>query len=278
MIRSRLSRQSNFFDNLSSIFRTHPRSSSLKPILIAKMSTVESAKQKAGETAVNDWLKDGQVVGIGSGSTITYAVKAIARRVQNEKLRIKCVPTSFQAKELILENDLELTSLDKHYQIDVAFDGADEVCRDFTIIKGGGGCLLQEKIVASCSRDFIVLIDESKCSETLGSHWTRGLPIEVIPMACKPVQSWIENSLGGKAVLRPAITKMGPQLTDNGNFILDWQFDPKLKHDWPKIGLEILKLPGVVETGLFINMARRIYIGHLDGSLKTWDNSHPTGI
>ncbi|VDP84926.1 unnamed protein product [Echinostoma caproni] len=229
-------------------------------------SSIETAKKRACELAVNEWLKDGQVIGVGSGTTIEYAVKAIgeytfldtqciiaANKVAQEKLNIKCVPTSFQ--------------------LDVAFDGADEICEDFTLIKGGGGCLLQEKIVASCASNFIVLADERKCSKKLGTHWSKGLPIEVIPMAFRPVQSRIEKLFGGKAVLRPAISKMGPQLTDNGNFLIDWHFDPNLDYDWPKVEIELLRIPGIVETGLFIRMARKVYIGNLDGSTKSWSAS-----
>lgn len=241
--------------------------------LTTMMSSIEAAKQRACELAVNEWLKDGQVVGVGSGTTVEYAVKAIAKKVAQEKLNIKCVPTSFQAKELIVQNKLNLTSLDIDEALDVAFDGADEVCEDFTLIKGGGGCLLQEKVVASCASNFIVLADERKCSKRLGTQWSKGLPIEVIPMAFRPVQSRIEKLFGGKAILRPAVTKMGPQLTDNGNFLIDWQFDSDRDYDWPKVEIELLRIPGVVETGLFIRMARKVYIGNLDGSTRSWSSS-----
>ncbi|KAA3679545.1 ribose 5-phosphate isomerase A [Paragonimus westermani] len=214
--------------------------------------------------------QNGQVIGIGSGTTIEYAVEAIASKVAGEGLKIKCVPTSFQALELLVKHKLEVTSLDVHKVLDVAFDGADEVCENLTLIKGGGGCLLQEKIVAASATNFIVLADERKCSKKLGTQWTKGLPIEVVPMALRPVQMWIEKRLGGKAILRPAGTKMGPQLTDNGNFLLDWQFDSAVDYDWTKVELDLLRMPGVVDTGLFIDMARKVYIGNLDGSIKTW--------
>lgn len=232
------------------------------------MSKIEEAKKKASETAVEDWLQDEQIIGIGSGTTIEYAVEAIAHRVSTGKFRIKCVPTSFQARDLCVKYNLELTSLDIHHKLSVAFDGADEVDELLTLIKGGGGCLLQEKIVASSAANFIVLVDERKCSKKLGTQWTKGLPIEVVPMAIKPVQIRIKEVFGGNPLLRPAGTKMGPQLTDNGNFLLDWHFDPQANYDWHKVEDTLLHMPGVVETGLFIGMTRKVYVGNLDGSTR----------
>ncbi|KAF8561437.1 hypothetical protein P879_00781 [Paragonimus westermani] len=225
------------------------------------MSVIENAKRKASETAVEEWLKNRQVIGIGSGTTIEYAV---------EYVRHDGLCAFSEALELLVKHKLEITSLDVHKVLDVAFDGADEVCENLMLIKGGGGCLLQEKIVAASATDFIVLADERKCSKKLGTQWTKGLPIEVVPMALRPVQMWIEKRLGGKAILRPAGTKMGPQLTDNGNFLLDWQFDSAVDYDWAKVEVDLLRMPGVVDTGLFIDMARKVYIGNLDGSIKTW--------
>ncbi|OON21970.1 ribose 5-phosphate isomerase A [Opisthorchis viverrini] len=207
--------------------------------------------------------KDEQIIGIGSGTTIEYAVEAIGQLTEYQ-------PGSLEsnARDLCVKYNLELTSLDIHHKLSVAFDGADEVDESLTLIKGGGGCLLQEKIVASSAANFIVLVDERKCSKKLGTQWTKGLPIEVVPMAIKPVQIRIKEVFGGNPLLRPAGTKMGPQLTDNGNFLLDWHFDPQANYDWHKVEDTLLHMPGVVETGLFIGMTRKVYVGNLDGSTR----------
>ena len=226
---------------------------------------IQMSKKAAAIMAVDEHVRNKQVVGIGSGSTIVYAVQRIADRVKSEKLDIVCVPTSFQAKQLILDNGLVLGSLETHPQIDVAIDGADEVDADLNCIKGGGGCQTQEKIVASCARDFFIVADSGKESCALGSVWKKGIPIEVIPMSYKPIQLKIEKDLGGKAELRLAKMKCGPVITDNGNFILDWQF--KSAGNWQDINSELINIPGVIETGLFIKMAKMAYFGNSDGKV-----------
>ncbi|CAH8546315.1 unnamed protein product [Heterobilharzia americana] len=233
-----------------------------------KLTDIEYAKSNACKSAVNDWLKDNQCIGLGSGTTIKYAVEYIAEKVHTENLQIQCIPTSFQvSRQLLINYRLPVVDLDICEQIDVTFDGADEVDDDVNLIKGGGGCLLQEKIVASCSTNFIVIIDEQKCSEKLGSHWTKGLPIEVIPMAFKPIQTRIEKLFGGKTTLRQATSKMGPVVTDNGNFLIDWKFDTNKQYHWPEVDIELSRIPGIVGTGLFINMTRQVYIGYLNGTV-----------
>ncbi|CAK8688836.1 unnamed protein product [Clavelina lepadiformis] len=240
---------------------------------VAKMSTIDtskellnSAKREAARTAVDTYISNGQAVGIGSGSTIVYAVERLAERKKSENLDIVCIPTSFQAQELIINNGLTLTDLDRYPSLDVAIDGADEVDRNFVLIKGGGGCLTQEKIVATAAKTFIVIGDYTKDSSELGDRWKRGVPIEVIPMARIPVAAHIEKKLGGNAELRMAKSKMGPLVTDNGNFILDWKFNGS--HDWASVHKFIKLIPGVVETGLFVDMASAVLLGMKDGSVK----------
>ncbi|XP_078080173.1 ribose-5-phosphate isomerase [Mustelus asterias] len=239
------------------------------PLLIARRKfsagMEEEAKRKAGYMAVDNHVQDNQALGIGSGSTIVYAVDRIAKRVQDENLKIVCVPTSFQARQLILQHQLTLSDLDRHPELDVAIDGADEVDSDLNLIKGGGGCLTQEKIVAACAKEFIVVADYRKDSKSLGEKWKKGVPIEVIPMAYVPVTKAIAAKFGGAAELRMAVNKAGPVVTDNGNFILDWKFDNI--SDWKNVNIDIKMIPGVVETGLFIGMAERVYFGLEDGSV-----------
>ncbi|XP_050395388.1 ribose-5-phosphate isomerase isoform X2 [Patella vulgata] len=203
---------------------------------------IKAGKKAAAVRAVDDHVKDNQVIGIGSGSTIIYAIDRIVERVKKENLKLICVPTSFQAEQAILENGLSLGQLTMYPKLDVAIDGADEVDASLNCIKGGGGCLTQEKIVDYCARDFIVVADERKDSEFLGENWKRGIPLEVIPMSYKPVQLKIQNMLGGTVNLRMAAKKAGPVVTDNGNFLLDWMFEGK--HDWQKVDTFFHSIPG----------------------------------
>nr|XP_020459881.1 ribose-5-phosphate isomerase [Monopterus albus] len=226
----------------------------------------EEAKKLAAYTAVNNHVQNNQVVGVGSGSTIVYAVDRLAERVRQEKLNIVCVPTSFQARQLILQHGLTLSDLDRHPELDVAIDGADEVDADLTLIKGGGGCLTQEKIVAGCAKHFVVIADYRKDSKALGQQWKKGVPIEVIPMAYVPISRAIARRFGGEVNLRMAVSKAGPVVTDNSNFILDWKFEHTL--NWEEVNTAIKMIPGVVETGLFVNMADRAYFGNEDGSVE----------
>lgn len=169
--------------------------------------------------------------------------------------------------QLIAQHKLTLTSLDESPVIDVTIDGADEVDLQLNCIKGGGGCQLQEKIVAFAAKKFVVIADYRKESKQLGEQWTQGVPVEVIPMAYVPLMHKMEQDFGGKPVLRMAKCKAGPVVTDNGNFVLDVNFgeisDPKTLCDRLKL------LPGVVEVGLFCGMAEKAFFGQVDGSFTT---------
>nr|CAH8854729.1 unnamed protein product [Trichobilharzia regenti] len=141
--------------NQSSLLKSHYSTSSMD-----ESAALELAKKNACQSAVRDWLKDNQIVGLGSGTTIKYAVEYIAEQVKKQHLHIQCIPTSFQARQLLISHKLPVTDLEMCEQIDVTFDGADEVDEKLNLIKGGGGCLLQEKIVASCTTNFIAIVDE----------------------------------------------------------------------------------------------------------------------
>lgn len=232
-----------------------------------KMSNLEKAKKIAASKAVDDYVKDGMKLGIGSGSTVVYAVERLAERVKKEKLNVICVPTSFQAQQLILNNGLILGNLDTTPELDVAIDGADEADTNLTLIKGGGGCLLQEKIIAHNAKKFVCIADYSKITDRLGQKWKKGIPIEVVPSAYIPIKKEIEKSHGGNCVLRMAVAKAGPCVTDNGNFILDWK-DFDSDSNWKKVNNAIIQIPGVVEVGLFIGMAEKAYFGMADGTVK----------
>ncbi len=219
--------------------------------------SIELSKKLAAEQAVKENVKENMILGIGSGSTIVYAVKKLAEM----KMNVRCIPTSFQSHQLILKNKLKLVTLDQFPIIDLDIDGADEIDTNLNLIKGGGGCLLQEKIIASNSKKFIVVADYRKQSSKLGENWKKGIPIEVIPLAYVPLLKKFEN-LGGKPKLRMAKAKTGPLVTDNSNFIIDIDFG--VINDPLALNRKLKTIPGVVETGLFLNMATKAYIGQKD--------------
>ncbi len=227
---------------------------------------IEKGKKNAAIKAVEENIKAGMVLGIGSGSTVVYAVEKIAELNREKNLELKCIPTAFQSYQLIVENGLTLVSLDQYPDIDLDIDGADEIDKNLNLIKGGGGCLVQEKIVASNSNKFIIIADFRKNSENLGEKWKRGVPIEVIPISYVPIMKKFEK-LGGNPVLRMAQAKAGPLVSDNGNFNIDVDFGEIT--DPGKLNLDILTIPGVVDTGLFIGMASKAYIGLEDGKITT---------
>eukprot|EP00730_Choanoeca_flexa_P017170 TRINITY_DN8230_c0_g1_i1.p2 TRINITY_DN8230_c0_g1~~TRINITY_DN8230_c0_g1_i1.p2 ORF type:complete len:256 (+),score=50.97 TRINITY_DN8230_c0_g1_i1:1326-2093(+) len=232
----------------------------------SELDTKSKAKLKAAYKAVDDYVKSGQVVGIGSGSTVVFAVDRLKERVSAEGLQITCIPTSFQARQLILENGLVLGDLNITPEIDVAIDGADEVDSQLNCIKGGGGCLLQEKIIASNAKQFVVIADFTKMAEQLGTKWTKGVPIEVSSICYVAIQRKL-RAMGGEPVLRMAKSKAGPCVTDNGNFIIDCHFGAiSNPHE---LNQKLLNIPGIVDTGLFVNMAEKAYFGMSDGSVET---------
>jgi len=243
------------------------------------MSDFEVGKKAAAIKAVENHIKSGDLVGIGSGSTIVYAVDRLAELVSEGTLaNIKCVPTSFQARQLILDNKLTLTSLEANPRLAVAIDGADEADSDLTLIKGGGGCLAQEKVVAANADLFVVIADDRKRSEQLGNSW-KYVPIEVLELAYKPLTATIESKFGGQVNLRMAKAKAGPVVTDNGNLLLDWTFNiselrEKLgvtpdKDLWQAVNEQLCCLAGVVDTGLFVQMAKVCYFGDSQGNVIT---------
>ncbi len=230
------------------------------------LSPIELAKKKAGYAAVDEFIKEGMVVGIGSGSTVVYAVERLVERVKKEGIHVVCIPTSFQATQLIVEGGLPLSNLSRNPVIDVDIDGADEVDANLQLIKGGGGCQVQEKIIASVSKQVVIIADYRKDSKLLGENWKEGLPVEVISLAYVPIMKKLEK-MGGKPVLRMAKHKAGPIISDNGNFIIDVDFG--IIQDPVTLNEQITMITGVVETGLFTNMAIKAFFGQADGSLTS---------
>ncbi|KAI0691127.1 ribose 5-phosphate isomerase [Cytidiella melzeri] len=231
-------------------------------------SSVESAKRLAAWTAVDKHvLPNHQVIGIGSGSTVPYVVERIlAQGPEVNKDRV-FIPTGFQSKELIVEAHLRLGDVDQYPHIDVTIDGADEVDKDLCCIKGGGACQLREKVLAEAADTWIVVADYRKNSQTLGSNWKQGVPIEVASFAYAKVLHNL-TSLGSTAPkLRMAKMKAGPIVSDNGNFIIDAPFPEEKMTNPLTLLTQIKMLTGVVEVGLFCHMAKAVYFGNEDGSV-----------
>jgi ribose 5-phosphate isomerase A len=219
----------------------------------------ENAKRAAALSAVPQ-IKDGFVVGLGSGTTIAYALKEIGSRILERKLRVLGVPTSYQAFLLAVKHRIPLTTIDEHPRLDLALDGADQVDNQLDMIKGMGGALTREKIVASASKRNIIIIDETKLTNKLGAN--QPVPVEVMPFAAAVVKAKLRR-LKGKPVLREAAGKLGPVVTDNGNFIFDVDFGPVLHPH--ELNILVKQIPGVIETGLFAGMADTVYVGGKTG-------------
>lgn len=217
---------------------------------------LENAKKNAALEAVKH-VKDDFVIGLGSGSTAAYATKEIGKLARRNKWHILAVPTSYQAFQLAMKNRIPITTLDEHPRLDLTIDGADQIDPELNLIKGMGGALTREKLVASASKQNIIIADETKLAKKLGTN--QPVPIEVLPLALTLVQMRIRQ-LKGKPVLRECGGgKVGPVVTDNGNFILDVDFGP-IPH--PDELNKMLKLIlGVVETGLFIDTTDIVYVG-----------------
>jgi len=216
---------------------------------------VEEAKRNAALEAVKH-VKDGFVVGLGSGSTAAYAIQEIGKLIRQKNWKILGVPTSHQAFQLAVDCDILTTTLNEHPKLDLTIDGADQIDPDLNMIKGMGGALTREKVVASASKKNVIVADETKLTKKLGIKQL--VPIEVLPFAAAFVESRIKK-MKGRTVLREGKGKVGPVVTDNGNFIVDADFGPI---DAPeKLNVQLKSIPGVVETGLFIRMADIVYVG-----------------
>ena len=216
----------------------------------------EAAKKKAAYTAVQH-VKDGFVVGLGSGSTAAYAIEALGKKIEREHLSILGVPTSYQAFLLAVQHGIAVTTLEEHPVLDLDIDGADQIDADLNLIKGMGAALAREKIAASASKQCIIVADVGKRVKALGENG-QAVPVEVLPFAISLVKRRIEAA-GGNPILREGKGKVGPVITDNGNVILDANFG--VIADVAKLEQKMKIIPGVVETGLFVGLADIAYVG-----------------
>jgi len=222
------------------------------------VSWKEEAKKRVALQAVKH-VKNGFVLGLGSGSTAAYMIQEIGRMVREDSLRVLAVPSSSQAMLLAASSGVPVTTLDEYPVLDLVIDGTDEVDKNFDMIKGGGGALTREKIVASSAKQVIIVADETKLVEKLGMF---KVPVEVLPFGLAKATSSIKK-LGGTPILREAKRKAGPVVTDNGNYIVDADFG--LIDDSEELNKQLKLIPGVIETGLFIGLADIVYLGKKDG-------------
>jgi ribose 5-phosphate isomerase A len=212
----------------------------------------DQLKREAAEAAVT-LVKDGMIVGLGTGSTAWFAVECVGRRVA-EGLRIIAIPTSEQTAEHARRLGIPLSSLAEYHQIDLTIDGADEVERgDLNLIKGGGGALLREKIVASASKQLVIIVDETKLVDHLG-HFP--LPVEVVPFGWQATARKVEN-LGGNPTLRVGADGK-TFVTDGGHYILDCAFGPIAAP--AQLESNLNSIVGVVENGLFIGLTSQVIV------------------
>ena len=222
-------------------------------------SNVEE-KRAAGEAAA-EMVRDGMILGLGTGSTVAWTIKRIGEMVA-EGMEVLGVPTSYQAQKLAISSGIPLTTLDQDPVLDLAIDGADQIAADLTAIKGGGAAHAREKVVAHSAQWFVIVADSSKRVDLL-SH---PVPVEVLPFAAKLAGIWIEE-LGGSPTIRQAKMKDGPVITDNGNFVIDADFgvieDPGL------LAAQLSEIPGVVEHGIFDNVDELVIV--IDGEVKTFN-------
>jgi len=231
----------------------------------------EAAKRRAGERAA-EAVEDGMAVGLGTGSTAAFAIRAIGR-VVDDGLDVRGVPTSFQSRALAIEAGIPLVGLDEVDGLDLTIDGADQVAvggggsgtgagsgeaGDLPLLKGGGAAHAREKVVAAASDRLLVVVDESKLADRLDAP----VPLSVLPEAWSPVAAAVRE-LGGEPALRQGSGKDGPVVTDDGNVVLDCDFG---RIDDPgTLSAALSTVPGVVEHGLFVGMADAVYVGSGDG-------------
>lgn len=220
------------------------------------------AKEAAGRRAA-DKVPDGATLGLGTGSTVHFTLVRLAERIRDEGLRVLGVPTSQETAVKAAAFGIPLGSLEEILRLDMTIDGADEIDADFQMIKGGGGALLREKVVASITERQVIVVGRDKLVERLGRRFL--LPVEVVPFA-RPTVIRALRALECEPILRLA-SEGGPFLTDNGNEILDCRFEDGIA-DPRALERELAAIPGLVESGLFIDLAHVLVIGDEDGTCE----------
>ena len=233
------------------------------------LSPSDTAKRVAARRAV-DFVEDGMRVGLGTGSTAAWMVRSLAEVVREEGMMITTVATSTQTAALAREVGLSVTTLDEVCWLDLTIDGADELDPSLNLIKGGGGALLQEKIVATASDRMIVIADPSKAVDRLGAF---PLPVEVVPFGWQTTKALIEEMLSNLDVEGRHVSLRAkgsePFRTDEGNLIVDLHLERIMNPG--QLSLVLNQIPGVVENGLFLDICDMAILGHADGTVEIRD-------
>lgn len=239
---------------------------------ISMAASQDELKKQAGYKAVDDYVKSGTVIGLGTGSTAAFAVERVGQKLKSGELKdIIAIPTSIRTQEQSESLGIPLATLDTHSDLDVAIDGADEVDPGLNLVKGGGGALFREKIVEMCAKKFIVIVDESKICDGLGPGFP--IPVEIVPFCHEHtmrVISKLPALEGCEPVLRlgdVANNKCDgdkPAITDNGNYIVDLKFTSPIK-DPVAAGEQLKATVGVVDHGLFTGMTTACIVAGADG-------------
>jgi ribose 5-phosphate isomerase A len=228
------------------------------------MSGQDEAKKAAGRRVIEEFVKDGMKLGLGSGTTSHFFVRELGKHVANG-LKVTCTTTSRSTNDVARESGIALTDPNEIGEIDLTIDGPDEIDREFNMIKGGGACLLWEKIIAHASKRMITICDESKIVERLG---TFPLPVEVVQFAWKQTERMVANALAEHrikgAVIERRMRGGQPVVTDSGNFILDCRCG--VIPSPAKLEIELNRIPGVVENGLFTRESQGMVVGRFDGT------------
>ena len=251
-------------------FSVAPRGMARSTSALNMAVSQDELKKQVGYKAVDDYVKSGMVVGLGTGSTAYFAVERVGELLKSGELKdIVAIPTSERTKEQALSLDIPLVTLDTHSKLDVAIDGADEVDPDLNLVKGGGGALLREKMVEIMADKFIVIVDESKLCDGLGPGFP--VPVEITPFCHEHTMREVAAvAPGSKPVLRMGSSSSnvadGDEIavTDNGNYIVDLHFEEPIK-DARKMAEDIKALCGVVDHGLFCDMSTAVIIAGSDG-------------
>jgi ribose 5-phosphate isomerase A len=219
----------------------------------------EELKKLAAEEALKH-IEEGMIIGLGSGSTVEYTLRKLGENVKNG-FKIQGIPTSIHTKRIAKEENIPLTTIEENPEIDVTIDGADEVDSNLNLIKGGGGALTREKIIAFNSKKVIIVVDDSKIVKCLGIDFP--LPVEVVKFGWTSTKKILEQ-FGCSVELREVMPGE-PFITDNGNYILDCDFE-RIENP-EQMEIDISLIPGVVENGLFINLVNEVIVGGKQGIL-----------
>ncbi|HLQ37757.1 MAG TPA: ribose 5-phosphate isomerase A [Planctomycetota bacterium] len=218
--------------------------------------------KRAAARAAADLVQSGMKLGLGSGSTFLFALERLAERIRSNKLQIVGVPTSNGTADAARRLGVPITTLDEVERLDLAIDGADEIDGNKAMIKGGGAALVREKIVAAAAKEMIVVVDSGKLVAVLGRKFL--LPVEVLPFGWKQTQRAVAAT--GCTVARRQLQDQSPLVTDNGSFILDCKYDGI--GEPARLHARLCSLPGVVDCGLFVGMAGRVFVGAADGAVR----------